>query len=61
MMKDILVVLDANSRESFATYAVSVGRLFGAHLTATGLSLDFVPPPSFVGEYPYQFAQSAAE
>lgn len=61
MMKDILVVLDANSRDNFVSYAVSAGRLFGAHVTATGLSLDFVPPPSFVGEYPYQFAQAAAE
>lgn len=60
-MKDLLVVLDTNSRDEFVTYSVSMARLFGAHLTATGISLDFVPPPSFVGEYPYQFAAAAAE
>lgn len=60
-MKDLLVVLDSNSRDEFVTYAVSVARMFDAHLTATGISLDFVPPPSFVGEYPYQFAAAAAE
>ena len=60
-MKDLLVVLDVNSRDNFVAFAVSAARMFGAHLTATGLSLDFMPPPSFVGEYPYQFAAAAAE
>ena len=40
---------------------MSVGRLFDAHLTATGIALDFVPPPSFVGEYPYQFVSAAMD
>ena len=60
-MKDLLVVLDSNSRDEFLSYAVSVGRLFDAHLTATGIALDFVPPPSFVGEYPYQYVSAAMD
>jgi nucleotide-binding universal stress UspA family protein len=61
-IKDVLVVLEAGERgDSVAAYAASFAEQMGAHLTATGLALELVPPASFMGDYPYDLMAQATE
>lgn len=61
-MKDLLVHLDVTEKaECVQDFAISLAAEFGAHLTAAGLVVEIVPPASFMGEFPYDLMQEAAE
>ncbi len=53
-IRDLLLLLDTDTRASnVGDYAVSLAQQTKAHLTAGGVALEFVPPASFMGDYPY--------
>ncbi len=61
-IKDLLVHLDTSDRgASVRDYALSLATEMGAHLTAAGLVLEYVPPASFMGEYPYDIMAEAMD
>jgi nucleotide-binding universal stress UspA family protein len=61
-IKDLLVVLDPDGKQGPAhTFAQSLAEKVGAHLTAVGVALQFVPPVSFAGDYPYDLLEEVTE
>jgi nucleotide-binding universal stress UspA family protein len=61
--KDILLLLETGDTTAVAApYAVALASQFGAHLTASGVAFEIMPPASFMGgDYPYEALADVTE
>ncbi|MBX9740755.1 MAG: universal stress protein [Beijerinckiaceae bacterium] len=62
-IKDILLLLETGDSAAVAApYAVALASEFGAHLTASGVAFEIMPPASFMGgDYPYEALAAVTE